>query len=213
MERKVARSLIQKGENRWVEFKRKASHPEKIVREVVAFANTDGGHLFIGVEDNRSIAGLKYPEEEEFVLTKAIKELCRPKIEFEVETLHFPEGIDILHYEIKAGEYKPYFAFLKKYHRKGKAFVRVDDRSIQASYEVRKILQERRTFDQVISIEENVEQLFKFFENNKSITISQYRQLTGLNKRLASNKLVSLALSGALKIQPQEGEDLFVPVQ
>ena len=212
MELSEAKSLIRGGENDKVEFKRKANHPEKIIKEIVAFANTSGGYLFIGIGDDRTIAGLKYPEEEEFVLTKAITELCRPRIDFEVQHLTFEEGINVLLYIINEGRAKPYYAFLEKRHRYGKAFVRVADKSIQASYEMRKILKERETSKDIISLEENTLQLFKYFETKPFITISEYRQLTGLNKKLASNKLVSLALSGALKIEPREGEDLFIPV-
>ena len=65
MDLRTLKNLIEKGENASIEFKKKANHPEKIIREVIAFANTSGGHLFIGVSDDRTIAGLKYPEEDE----------------------------------------------------------------------------------------------------------------------------------------------------
>jgi predicted HTH transcriptional regulator len=43
MDLKELKTLVKRGEGANLEFKLKASHPEKIVREVVAFANTDGG--------------------------------------------------------------------------------------------------------------------------------------------------------------------------
>ncbi len=213
MELKHIRRLVSEGENGSVEFKKKANHPDKIIREVVAFANSKGGHLFIGVSDDRKIAGLKYPEEEEFVLTRAIRELCRPNVSFEVETREFNDGKKILHYQISEGEEKPYFAFLNKQHRYGKAYIRLNDRSIQASKEMRRFLKERKNYEKPIPYEESTRHLFKFLEKNTHITLSQYCEFSGLNKKLASNKLVSLALSGALKIEPREGEDLFIPVQ
>ena len=45
--------LINSGEGQFVEFKKKVNHG-KIIREVVAFANAQGGHLFIGVDDNQA---------------------------------------------------------------------------------------------------------------------------------------------------------------
>lgn len=212
MNQTEAKKLIATGECGTIEFKLKANHPEKIIREVVAFANSRGGHLFVGVSDDGQINGLKYPDEEEFVVTKAIQELCRPPVPFTIDKIKIEQGVEILHYEIRESEEKPHYAFLEKKHRYGKAFVRVEDRSIQASYEVRKYLGERTNFDQPISLEENTQELFKYFENHPTITLSQYRHLTGLNKRLASKKLVSLALSGALKIEPREGEDLYLPL-
>ena len=56
------RRLVSQGEGQHLEFKRKASFPEKIVRELIAFANTEGGTLLIGVDDDKSIPGVKFPE-------------------------------------------------------------------------------------------------------------------------------------------------------
>lgn len=39
------------------EFKRGVT--DLIYKEVVAFANTDGGHVYVGVEDNGNMVGLK----------------------------------------------------------------------------------------------------------------------------------------------------------
>ncbi|WP_462254359.1 AlbA family DNA-binding domain-containing protein [Ekhidna sp.] len=204
--------LIRQGEGQFVEFKKKANHPEKIVREVVAFANSEGGHLFIGVDDNGLISGLKYPEDDEFVLTKAIQELCRPAIDFEVEILRVKD-VNILYYKILEGLQKPYFSFLNKKHRYGKAFIRSADHSIQASYEVRQILKRQSKENQPFVFEDKTRELFKYFEDHPFITLSEYTQLSGLNKKLASNKLIHLALSGALKIEPKEGGDIFKPVE
>ncbi|MEO9872817.1 AlbA family DNA-binding domain-containing protein [Ekhidna sp.] len=205
--------LIRGGESQFVEFKKKAAHPEKIIREVVAFANSKGGHLFIGVNDDGTLAGLKHPEDEEFVLTKAINELCRPAIQFKVDLVQVREDVEILHYHIEESNLKPHFAFLEKRHRYGKAFVRSADHSIQASYEVRQILKQSDKPHRAIEFEDKTRELFKYFESHSGITLAQYRQLSGLNKKLASNKLIHLALSGALKIEPKEGGDIFMPVK
>ena len=202
---KEALKLIRGGESQFVEFKRKANHPEKIIREVVAFANSEGGHLYVGVNDNGSLAGLKYPEDEEYVLSKAIRELCRPAIDFTVDLLIVKEDIEILHYYIPESDCKPHFAFLAKNHRRGKAFVRSEDHSIQASYEVRQILKKSKYSHAPIQFEEKTRELFKYFESHDGITLSEYTELSGLNKKLASNKLIHLALSGALKIEPKKG--------
>lgn len=68
--------MVKAGENDFLEFKRKASFPEKIVKEIVAFANTRGGDLLIGVDDNGTIPGLKFAEEDAWVLDNAIQQYC-----------------------------------------------------------------------------------------------------------------------------------------
>lgn len=62
------KKLASEGEGIQLEFKLKATYPEKIVRELIAFANTEGGTLLIGVDDDGSIPGVKYPEEEAHVV-------------------------------------------------------------------------------------------------------------------------------------------------
>ena len=207
---KDAVKLIRQGEGQFVEFKKKANHPEKIIREVVAFANSSGGHLFVGVDDDGKVSGLKYPEDEEYILTKAIRELCKPSIAYDVNLLQVNDA-EILHYHIKEGREKPYFAFLEAKHKYGKSFIRVQDHSIQASYEVRQILKRGDRTTAPIAFEEKTKQLFEYFKTNQEITLSQYMELSGLDKKLASNKLIDLALSGALKIEPREGGDVFSP--
>jgi predicted HTH transcriptional regulator len=52
---KALKALVRQGEGMHLEFKLKAAHPEKIVREIVAFANAQGGLLLVGVGDDKSI--------------------------------------------------------------------------------------------------------------------------------------------------------------
>jgi len=51
-------NLLDQGENSSVEFKRQEVHPDTIAREMVAFANTRGGTILIGVDDSGTIAGI-----------------------------------------------------------------------------------------------------------------------------------------------------------
>lgn len=45
MKRQQLRDLIEQGEGVSVEFKRRFTSPEKIAKELCAFANTHGGYL------------------------------------------------------------------------------------------------------------------------------------------------------------------------
>jgi len=47
---------LETGENLTTEFKRK--YTDEIKKTIVAFANTEGGTLYIGVNDDKSIAGV-----------------------------------------------------------------------------------------------------------------------------------------------------------
>ncbi len=50
--------LIDQGENSAVEFKSAQVHPDSLAREIVAFANSQGGTVLLGVDDHGKIEGL-----------------------------------------------------------------------------------------------------------------------------------------------------------
>ena len=59
--------LIAEGEHQMLDFKFEVSDSKKIARSLVAFANTDGGRLLIGVKDNGAISGIRSDEEKHMI--------------------------------------------------------------------------------------------------------------------------------------------------
>ena len=65
-------ALIQQGENEAVEFKTLPVHPETLAREMVAFANSSGGVIVLGIADDGSILGIdEHERTEEWVMNIA----------------------------------------------------------------------------------------------------------------------------------------------
>ncbi len=213
MDFKELKQIVVQGENGNVEFKRKVRHPEKIVREFVALANTDGGKIFIGVDDNLTIPGLKYPEEDHFILHKALNELCKPPIEFSFEIIEIPNEMGVLHYSIPASLHKPHFAFLHPKHRFGKAFVRIEDKSVQASREYRVMLKRKNAASRPLEYGSNEKILLNYLGNHERITLQEYQKLSNLPKEEASHTLINLAASSVIRIIPGEQEDWFVSME
>lgn len=73
---------INLGEGVHLDFKFEIEDQKKIARTLVAFANTDGGSLLIGVKDNGKIVGTN-PEEEYYMVEAAADFYCKPPIKFE----------------------------------------------------------------------------------------------------------------------------------
>lgn len=71
--------LIRNGENSGVEFKRDIVENFDLAKELVAFTNSDGGHVLLGVDDDGSVSGLTRDDIEEWVMTS-----CRTKIRPEI---------------------------------------------------------------------------------------------------------------------------------
>jgi len=71
--------LVRNGENSGVEFKRDTLQNFDLAKELVAFSNSNGGCVLLGVDDDGSIAGLTRGDIEEWVMTT-----CRTKIRPEI---------------------------------------------------------------------------------------------------------------------------------
>jgi predicted HTH transcriptional regulator len=142
MELRLLKELVRKVRVSIVEFKLKSNHPEKIVREVVAFANSGGGKLFVGVGDDKTIKGLKDAEEDEYTLTKAIDKYIFPKISFRKERMAGQPDRDVLVLTIPRSIDKPHYVVDDTGNRQ--AYISVDDKSIQASREMKEIMRRGR---------------------------------------------------------------------
>jgi predicted HTH transcriptional regulator len=201
------RRLVAKGEGQNLEFKRKASHPEKIVREMIAFANAQGGILLLGIGDDKSIPGLKYPEDESYVINLALKK-CRPALQFKETYIPIGDDRTVIQYEVSESTKKPHI--LLSDGQVKEAFVRVDDKSIKASREVKEIARRlQRKKDIRFHYGEHETLLMKYLDENPSITLKKFMELSGLNRFRSSKKLVLLVLADVLKISPHEKGDLY----
>jgi len=70
--------LIEAGENLNTEFKRE--YTEDLKKTIIAFANTAGGTLFIGINDDKSIAGVEKPDDTLNRITNAVRSAIRPDV-------------------------------------------------------------------------------------------------------------------------------------
>ena len=142
MELRLLKELVKKGEGEHLEFKLKSNHPEKIVRDVVAFANSGGGKLLVGVGDDKTIKGLKDADEDEYTLTRAIDKFIFPKISFKKERVAITPDRDVLVLTIPRSVDKPHYVVDDTGARQ--AYIRVEDKSIQASREMKEIMRRGR---------------------------------------------------------------------
>jgi len=207
VEVQALRKLVLQGEGATLEFKRKATHPEKIVCEMVAFANTNGGTLLVGVSDEGNLSGLKFPDEEAFVIRQALRKYCRPGLPYREKLTALTENKFILSYEIYPSNHKPHYVVngLKR-----ECFVRVADKSIKASREVEEIIRRRQLKHNIkFTYGDHEKQLIQYLSTNSTITLSQFIQLTQLKRYHASRKLVLLVLANVLRLNPHEHGDEF----
>ncbi len=108
--------LIKTGESDTVEFKEKFD--ERTIESAVAFANTKGGMIFIGVSDKNNINGIKIGKETLNKWTNQISQSTDPRIIPELEEVKV-DGKTVIAVKIKENPIKPIST-------KGKCLKRVD---------------------------------------------------------------------------------------
>jgi ATP-dependent DNA helicase RecG len=71
--------LISGGENSAVEFKEDGLRPDALAKQIVAFANTSGGIILIGVSDSGELTGIQNPKtSEEWIMNIARNNVVPP---------------------------------------------------------------------------------------------------------------------------------------
>jgi predicted HTH transcriptional regulator len=202
------KNLVRHGEGQRLEFKMKVKFPEKIIKELVAFANTDGGYLFLGVSDDGQLEGLKFAEEDQFSLEKAIEKFCYPAFSYTAYPISLDNGRTVLVYHVFESVDKPHFVQLDT-DSQSYCYVRIKDRTVQASKEMRQILRRENQEGVQFSYGDSERQLMEYLRNKPTITLEEFSTLNNLPLWLASRKLVLLVLTQVLKIIPGELMDQY----
>ncbi|HQZ28380.1 MAG TPA: putative DNA binding domain-containing protein, partial [Verrucomicrobiales bacterium] len=109
MEEFELRSQILLGEDSTRQFKREPSADAKMAGEIVAFANSGGGRIFVGVEKDGSISGLTGEEAEKVGedIAKVAWDSVRPPFSILSKSIPTGDGIVVV-IEISDGASKPY---------------------------------------------------------------------------------------------------------
>lgn len=82
----VIREILNQPEGKTLEFKRDLSSPRRALYSLVAFANSAGGRLVIGVEDtSRTVVGVEHPLDEERRVANLIADSIQPRLLPEIE--------------------------------------------------------------------------------------------------------------------------------
>lgn len=173
------KSLIAEGEHQQQDFKFRIDDQKKIARTLVAFANTDGGRLLIGVKDNGKITGIN-PEEEYHMIEGAASLFCKPPVVFES---HIWQEDFRLVLEIKV---KPNPA---KNHRaldddsKWKVYVRKKDHTLLANKILLNVWNlQRKGTSKPAQLHEDALSLLKIIDENQPVTLSQLYRFSNLPK-------------------------------
>lgn len=204
--------IIEGGENQFVEFKRKFTEPEKIAKEMIAFANTKGGKILFGIDDDKSVVGVESEKGEIEYIDLAAKFFCEPELEHIIEIMHIYRK-DVIVVNIPESRRKPHRLIENgKYDEDmNKVYIRVKDKSVQASKETVKVLKKLRADSpaQIINLGDKEKALLEYLNSHDSVTLKQFREFLNLSNRRASRILVNLVRADLIRLHNHEKEDFY----
>ena len=171
MNDKELQMILEEGEGYIIEFKENLGN---IDREMVAFANTTGGRIFLGISDNGDIKGIKITNK----LKSQIQDIannCRPKVKTTIEIFN-----NILIINVREGDDKPYECSSGFYSRIGPNSQKLMRNEIREFFKT----EGKIRFDELIVSKFNYP---KDFDNNK---IFKFLELAGLSKTIGTDKIL-----------------------
>jgi ATP-dependent DNA helicase RecG len=172
MDKEELKFILQEREGLKIEFKE--SFDKSIAKEIVAFANADGGRIFLGVTDDGKIKGIKITNK----LKSQIHDLarnCDPQIKIDLE-----EFENILTINVYEGEDKPYKC-------KDGFFLRIGPNSQKLK---RDEIIEFSISEGKIRFDEQIKNNFNFpadFDENK---LNKYLELAKITKNISKEQIL-----------------------
>lgn len=203
---KYIANLIAQGEHQQLDFKHSISDSKKIARSLVAFANTDGGTLLIGVKDNGNIVGVN-SEEEYYMLEGAAQMYCKPEVKFKVVRWDINQKV-VLEVVVLSEGKKLYRAPDK--NGKWKVFFRVKDQNILATplqIKVWNALRYRKPV--MISLSQQDQDLINYLKNNKLVTVDECSRAAFLPHKETEQRLINLVALGLAVFKSTHEKDAF----
>jgi predicted HTH transcriptional regulator len=200
------KDLIEQGEHQQLDFKFEISDSKKIARSLVAFANTDGGKLLVGVKDNGVIAGVR-SDEEYFMVEAAANMYCKPEVVFSTKEWRI-DGKLVLEIKVGKSVLKPHYAPDKE--GKWKVFIRVEDQNLLANRILLQVWKRQKNKTEVkIRYREQEELLMHFLNENRHITLSQFCRIAKIPSFMAEKILINFILLDIIQLVITEKQSYY----
>ncbi|NCS89337.1 MAG: ATP-binding protein [Ignavibacteria bacterium] len=200
--------LIKDGENYNCEFKRKFSTHQKIAKEMIAFANSGGGYLLFGIDDDGKIIGVESEKSEANLIKDTANNYCEPSIKFNIEFKEIKDK-EIIIVEVPASDDKPHR--IQDYKNDidintALISVRVNDKSVLASKEMIKIMlsENNNSILKNYSIGDDEKKVFEYLDKNETITVAELKKIGNISERRASRTLIKMVRANLLFLHKKD---------
>ena len=200
------RELISQGEGLTLDFKKTISSARKIAKTLSAFANTKGGRLLIGVNDNGKVVGTR-PNDELYMIQSAANVFSDPKVPYE-HVEHDYKGKTVLEVYIPASFAKPHYA--KNSEGKWLAYHRVNDKTLLASIVMLNLMKRRaKGVPTHLTYSEQEQLLLHHIDDHGAVNLKDATKLLKLKRRKVVNMLVDLLAVGVLNVYTSMNKEVY----
>lgn len=180
-----------------LDFKFEIADFRKIARTLVAFANTDGGRLLIGVKDNGSIAGMRSAEEF-YMIEGAARMYCRPEVSFKIKEWDVDRK-KVLEVIIEPSAERPHMACDKD--DRWMAYIRKGDQNLLANSILLKVWQREKSFKgTMVRFAEPEKKLLEYLESRPSVTVTKFQRIARISRMKAETILVNFIMLKIVEI-------------
>ncbi len=198
--------LISEGEHQQLDFKFEITDARRLARTLVAFANTEGGRILIGIKDNGAIAGIR-SDEEIFMLEAAAQMYSKPPVPFSSDEWSI-KNKTVLEVIVPKSSLKPHFAA----HKDGKwmVYIRVADQNLLANRVLLKVWEnEKKPKGVYLKFTEKEKILLEHLEKNPTITLAKFSRMAHISRSRAESILVKFLLLKTIDIRFTEKQTLY----
>ena len=176
--------ILQAPESKTLEFKRDLSSPRNFLRTLVAFANTAGGRLVFGVDDQKNVIGIDQPLDEEERLCSLVADAIAPRLVPNIEFITV-EGRTLLTAEVYLSGLRPHY--IKAEGPENGVYIRLGSTNRVAD---RELIAELRRSAEGISFDE----LPMPGLSTEELDLEAAKEMFGQERSLGENELHTLKL-------------------
>jgi predicted HTH transcriptional regulator len=181
------KGLIAQGEHQRLDFKFAINDARKIAKTLVAFANTDGGKLLIGVKDNGTIAGVS--SEEEIYMIETASLYCKPPINYSIQKWYV-DGKVVIEVDVEKSQR---LSYVKDENNKWIAYIRSHDQNIKANKIYIRYLKKKKNLKGVfLKYTDEEKKLLHFLAENRDVSFTRIQRFSRLTYYKTEKLLINL---------------------
>jgi predicted HTH transcriptional regulator len=183
--------LLSQNEEPQLEFKRTLSSAYRIARTLAAFANTAGGTLLVGVNDDKQVVGVMSEAAEVACIEEAAGFLIDPPVAVSYETLRH-ESRTVLLINVPESDEKPHAVIDAQGHRT--FYVRQRDKSVPTLH----VRPSMASTDLKLQQSSMGKQLLTYLRQQGTVTAAQFAKRVNVSDKRAARFLHDLVRQGVL---------------